>query len=384
MCCRESVFIKAQNRVRQLSGIKEQIRFRNIAWLMDALDVQSAFSRLGVELTKTSGDIWKGYCPDHHLFTGRRPSHPYWVINIKTGQTFCHTEGRGSNLVYMTARLLECSFQQAAEWLLGNSLDYNKLRFERLKKVLSSKTEIKKKATVANLHKIENDINEGAVYETGLSYFQHPPNKKPTNINLDTLRHYKVFERKWGFYANRVIVPIYLRLKLTGFAAIDILGKDEWIKRHSSAKEKEYRKVLFPSGFKSGENLFGYDDVSVGAKRLLITEGPREVMKLWQEGYKDAVAVFGTNVTKGHLKLLSELAPKNVMIMFDGDEKGREASKKVAQKLFRFFTTYIVEVPNLYDPKTLPSSLLKTVIRGSKLVPSGGELGSRNFFPKRS
>lgn len=354
--------------MRQPAGIKEQVRFRNIVWLMDAIDIQSVLSRLGVELTKTSGDVWKGYCPDHHLFVNRKPSHPKWFINIKTGATFCHTEGRGSNLVYMTARLLECSFQQAAEWLLGNTLDYNKLRFDRLKKVLSSKTEEKRKATVANLHKIENDINEGVVYKTGLQYFQKPPRKKATNIRLETLRHYHVFERKWGYYANRVIIPIYLRLKLTGFAAIDILGKEEWQRRHPTAKEKEYRKVLFPYGFKSGENLFGYDDVRCGATRLIITEGPREVMKLWQEGFMDAVSVFGTNVTKGHLKLLSELAPQNVVVMFDGDAKGWEASEKVARKLSRFFNTYVATLPDKYDPKTLPVNRLKTVIRESKLV----------------
>jgi 5S rRNA maturation endonuclease (ribonuclease M5) len=355
-------------------GIKASWMFgKNLEWFMAKVDVLTLMQKLGLPIVSKAGDDVISYCPDHHLFVGHRPSHPKWYFNTKTGETFCHTEGRGSNIIYTVKRILsekdnkDYSPKEAANWILGEECDLDLFQMKgansRLHKLFEEDVS---KNTVKHLHDVEEEIKYGAMLDSGYEYFMRPTNKKPTNITEETIKHFKVFQRTWGYYKDRVIIPVFYKQAVTGFVAVDILGKEKWMKRNPEAEDKDYKKTLYPQGFKSGQHLFGYDEVKVGADRLLLVEGPRDAMKLWQEGYTDSLGMFGVNVTGGHIRLLSELMPKSIFIMLDGDEAGREASKKVARKLDQF-TVYIVDTPEGEDPKTLDKRVIKSLLRGAKL-----------------
>jgi DNA primase len=118
----------------------------------------------------------------------------------------------------------------------------------------------------------------------------------------------------------------------------------------------------------SSSCLFNYDEIQKNADFIIVTEGPREVLKLWQEGFKNSVAVLGSNIHDGQVELLSELAPKKVVIMFDGDDKGVEASVKVGKKLKRIFSTEIAYPPRGSDPKNLSCNELKKLIKYAKTI----------------
>jgi len=342
-------------------GIKERLKYKDISWLMPSVNVEDVLVRLSSKFSGKSGNTVRAYCPDHHLFVGRPSSDPNWVVNTDTGETFCHTEGRGSNLVWTICRLFNCQPREAAKFLIGTQTDIDLLNLDLIAlrhKLEQMRAGLKQeKEEVRGLDVIEHDMKNRYMSEIAYKFFIHPPEKKyPTNITRDTVDKYNVFERTWGYYTNRVITPFVIRGKLVGFCAIDLLGEGDWLRMHPLKLEKDYRKVLYPLNFVSGDFLFGFDDCQTNADFLIVVEGPREVMKLWQEGYTNTVAILGCHLSDNHLKMIAELAPKKVILMFDGDDAGVETTTRIGRKLSQVFTGSSLQkcfVPRGRDPKNL-------------------------------
>lgn len=297
---------------------------------MPSVDVPSILDKLGVTHESiTKGEI-RGFCPDHRIFTGKESSDPNWFCNVKTGMTNCYTEGRGSNLLWIVMRLMKFEHpSEAVKFMTG--IEESGLYTVALKHKINLLTTSKVKdipVEVVQLDDIRRDVEKHSYSERVSDFFMKPNGKKLIGITEGTLKRYRVFERTWGRYGDRAIIPFFDKTELVGFAAIDLLGLDRWLENSPLREEKNYRKVLYPYNFKSGEYLFGYDDCSNGCESLIITEGPRDVMKLWQEGYKDSVACLKTHISDAQMLLISKLNPKRIYLMFDGNDAGWNAIRK--------------------------------------------------------
>lgn len=341
-------------------GLKERQQYNDISWLMPHIDVLGVLDRLNIANIKVSGDQIYAMCPDHKIFVGRDSSHPKWTVNVNTGKTFCFTESRGSNLLYTVCRLLECDPKEAVAFLINNAeteinldtLMLSKIR-SRISRITVDQESRSNVEPIFGLEEIKNDMISRRTSESLYNFFVNPSNKRPTNISKSTVDRYKVFQRNWGYYSGRAIIPFELDSELVGFCAIDIFGKDEWLKNHPLKSDGDYRKVLYPKNFKTSDYLFGYDDCIDNADYIILTEGAREVMKLWQFGYRNSVAILGGNVSNGHLKLLSKKRPKKIILMFDGDKKGYEFTEKANTKLESLFSVEKCFLPYGRDPKNL-------------------------------
>ena len=340
-------------------SLKDRWRYKNISWLMPKINVDDVLARLNSSIDSKSGDEIRAFCPDHYLSTGRESSHANWTVNVKTGKTFCFTESRGSNLVFIICRMFNCEPDEAVKFLMGSEtdLDIGALQLEALKQRQQSfSPEQEEDREVKGLNVISKDMENRYMSEAAYKFFIHPPGKKyPTNILPETVDRYWVFERTWGYYTNRIIIPYVLGGYLVGFCALDMLGKEVWKDKHPLKDEKDYRKVLYPMNFVSGSFLFGYDDCQQGADFVIVTEGAREVMKLWQEGFTNSVAILGSFLGDTQLQMLTRLSPKRVVLMFDGDEAGKKMTSRIADKLERNFGDKVQRcfLPEGKDPKHL-------------------------------
>lgn len=356
------------------AGVKERNRYKDISWLMPSIDLEKVFLKLGVISEPKKGNEIRAFCPDHHLYTGRKSSDPNWTVNTETGETFCFTESRGSNLVWIICRLLKCEPDEAARFLTGRASgsDMAELEiaaFQAKASGLHKTKEGSKKGAIKGLDAIGKDAANPNLSEMAYQFFIHPPGKRyPTNIRRETVDRYRVFERTWGFYKDRVVIPYYMRGVIVGFCAIDLLGKEAWKKAHPAQEEKEYRKVRYPENFNSTECLFGFDDCPKDANFIIVTEGAREVMKLTQEGFP-AVAILGCYLSQTHWKLLTELCPRRIVLMFDGDDAGVATTTRVADALAKNFPGNRVQkcfLPRGRDPKTLDCSDLLSLLEKRK------------------
>ena len=351
-------------------------KYGEIDWLMKIIDAPTSLERLNVRMTCQSGEEWEGFCPDHYLFKGVEPSDPKWYINMISGETFCQTEGRGSNLLFTCARVLKKNrkpltvedCERAIRFLVGRDCSESEIALlksqsalKRLNASSQEKTVVKKTWVGDLMFGIEN----GYLSQKTKDFFLTPPDKPATNITEETLRHFKVFEKTNGTYANRAIIPIFQNKELHGFIAVDIMGKKKWLFNHPTLLEKDYKKTLYPStetGFFKKEVLFGFDECQKNAEFIIVTEGAREVMKLWQEGFTNAVAILGAYLSDEQFILLTKLAPQKLILMFDGDKAGRNISNKVFEKTKELFNVQVIDLPEGVDPKQYTRDQFKNAI----------------------
>lgn len=345
-----------------MESIRDKLSFGDISWLMPKIDVQLVLERLNVRLLPNRmGNQIYGWCPDHYIHVKRNPSHPKWTINVETGQTMCFTEGRGSNLVWIVSRLRKCSPKEAVDWMLGDSKGISNMEIASLKKQFKKlrrkKAASKGKATNQAVESVKRWLRTETMVQSGYEYFMRPPGKKPTLIEKETVDRYRCVQLRSGYYANRVVIPFFSKKTLIGFEAVDVLGKKEWLRRHPTLEENQYKKVLYSKGFKRSEYLFGLDEIQ-SQEIVALTEGAREVMKLRQLGYP-AVAILGASVSQKQIMLLAEANPKSLILLFDGDDAGYEIQRKVFKQMSEFFETHKGTVRRGYDPKTLPPEEVK-------------------------
>ena len=82
--------------------------------------------------------------------------------------------------------------------------------------------------------------------------------------------------------------------------------------------------------YKKGSLLYGLYQAKETIRdkgRVLIVEGYTDLLSLVQRGFTETVAVLGTALTLGQLKLLKRFTT-DIYIFFDGDEAGRRAATR--------------------------------------------------------
>lgn len=101
--------------------------------------------------------------------------------------------------------------------------------------------------------------------------------------------------------------------------------------------------------------LYGLHQSKTGIRRedkVILVEGYTDLMRLFQAGLDFAIATSGTAMTEQHAVLLSRYT-KNILLVFDGDDAGFQATKRAIQILFKQgFKIRIFILPEDQDPDT--------------------------------
>ena len=61
---------------------------------------------------------------------------------------------------------------------------------------------------------------------------------------------------------------------------------------------------------------------------LILTEGFKAAMWIWQMGYTNVVACVGSSFTDSHSEIIARVRPEEVIIFFDNDDAGKTATAK--------------------------------------------------------
>lgn len=128
-------------------------------------------------------------------------------------------------------------------------------------------------------------------------------------------------------FSNRIIYPIINEYdKIVGFTARAI-DDDTQPKYLNSPESKIFDKssILY--------NLNNAKESATRLKTIYLVEGPNDVIAFDKAGYSNSVCVMGTALTIQHLNLLKKLKINNLVIAFDDDEAGINATLKAANLL---------------------------------------------------
>jgi DNA primase catalytic core len=92
-----------------------------------------------------------------------------------------------------------------------------------------------------------------------------------------------------------------------------------------------------------------------GARELIFVEGVIDALALIGAGYKNTLALDGTEGLRSeHLELLHREKVRTVYLALDGDDAGREATKRIAERLGKEdVCTLVISLPDGKDPAEL-------------------------------
>ena len=189
-----------------------------------------------------------------------------------------------------------------------------------------------------------------------LSLFDHlyPQEWLDYGISADILDKFGI-----GWYARQacISIPVIFNGQLVGV-------RGRYTREQDIAKGK-YRPICTLDGtvlkFPSSACLYGYDQNKAAiekSRQVVLFESEKSVLKAPSFGIDNALAVFGSNISKQHIQLLLELGVNDVVLAFDSDYKqvGDDEfkffvvkMKKLAAKLKPFFNCSIVYNNQGYD-----------------------------------
>ena len=394
----QSRFEAFKNRVSRrkdyLLGNKDFVTRQEIKELMSYIDFESTMLRLGIDAKRSKPHEWRALCPDHVKYKGVPSSDPNWFINDETGLTYCFTEARGSNIVEVAKNIWGLSTEREAFNRLKDGmtlpivLDSCKLSIEDNEETESDDERLKE-----SLEEIEPILESCCLDDFAIDYF------KKDGIEKLTLDKFGVVSASYGRYKSRVIIPFFEEgMRLTGYVAVDTLGKEAWAKEHARYRygidssvpyeelvemfKKKYRKALYAPGFQSRKHIYGFyenmDFLEKRQRQIVIVEGERDCLKLMQEGIP-CVSIHGTSIKDEQLLKLKRSGVLSnldeVYLGFDMDEAGNIATEKAFEVLSSEIDSnkiYVLNFPNSKetgekrDPKKFTGDQIRWLMNFSR------------------
>lgn len=126
--------------------------------------------------------------------------------------------------------------------------------------------------------------------------------------------------------------------------------------RWKASKKKDGKKagpnyINSPGKWTRDKGLFLLDEsLAMGdGTTIILTEGPRDSLRLYQEGLPAASILGVTNWTRKKRDVLLESGVENIILCMDGDEAGREARHKIKPDLTGYFSVYVFNLNKWAD-----------------------------------
>ncbi len=320
-----------------------RIREEFLNTLRDRLDIEEFIS--GYVHLKRAGRLSKGLCPFH---SEKTPSFTVYPDN----QTFyCFGCGKGGDIITFTRDIENLDYLDAVRFLADRAGlnmpddDYDDTLSKKRKRML----EMNKDAARFFYKELMSEKGKGCLqYWTGvrrltietikhfglgyapddwhaLHYYMrglHYSDQELYEANLlrRSEKNGKVFY--YDNFRNRAMVPIIdLRGNVIAFGGRVL--DDSRPKYVNTSDTLVYKKssALFALNFAKGS----------GTDQLILCEGYLDVIALHQAGFTNAVAGLGTALTDEQVRLISRYC-KEVVLSYDNDDAGREATHRALQK----------------------------------------------------
>ena len=323
-----------------IASLKSQLTDDRIIELMDAM---------GAPLMKADSNnlIFPSICHHGADCQSHKPRLYYYIESQSWFCFVCHFSGDTISLVQHVKHL---DFNQAVSYIC--SVLHLQVGQIEENKQLDNWAELRR-----FLPNAEPEPDKLLTYDKSiLSLFDHlyPQEWLDYGISADILDKFGI-----GWYARQacISIPVVFNGQLVGV-------RGRYTREQDVAKGK-YRPICMLDGtvlkFPSSACLYGYDQNKAAienSRQVVLFESEKSVLKAPSFGIDNALAVFGSNISKQHIQLLLELGVNDVVLAFDSDYKqvGDDEfkffvvkMKKLAAKLKPYFSVSIVYNNQGYD-----------------------------------
>lgn len=329
-------------------------------------DIISVISKY-VNLQK-KGKTWWGCCPFHFEKT------PSFAVNDYEQYYHCFGCGESGDVIKFLEKIENCDFYDACV-ILAKNANMKIPEFNNDENLIQTK---KKKEIIL---KILNDA--GRYYFKNLNL---PQSKvaldylKKRNLDIATIKTFGIgYSVGWedvihylkglgysekdmldagliekrsngnGYYdtqSKRLVFPIINSFgDVVGFSG-RILEKTDFAKYKNTAQTLVFDKSKCVYNINNIKKLKQNNEL----REIILVEGQMDVISLFKNGVKNAVASLGTALTANHAKELKKFCDK-VVVCFDGDGAGIKATLRSIEILLKAgLEVYVASLPVGVDP----------------------------------
>lgn len=312
-----------------------------------------------VDLSKR-GKNYFGFCPFHDENT------PSFSVEAEHQFFKCFSCGRGGSVFNFIMELEHVSFPEAVEKVAdlgGLQLDFNfgesggadNSQSPEEREALKITSTVKSfyhyiLTTTQAGQPVLQYLNKRAITDESIAHFHlgyAPKEDGPTQqfllgkgfskaalVNSGVMKEGQAGLR--DAYRGRLIFPIF---NASG-ACVGFSGRlyDDQADPHAP----KYLNTEETLVFKKNRLLYHLNEAKASARRageLVLFEGYMDVIQAWQVGVKNGVASLGTSLTSEQIRLLRRHT-QQILLAYDGDEAGIEASRKALEH-------FAVEAPKI-------------------------------------
>lgn len=322
-----------------------------------------------------TGDRITGCCPVSHSSSNTPNDNDKafsWDYNREMWQCFshrCHSI-YGSDVFGLVRSVKKLSFKDAVMWVtaaLGEDLDNIKELGKEEREAMD--VLIRKRSQLIKHKEMEDSLMQ---HLKPSSYFTS------RGFSDQAIREFGCWGEwhKPGTYGEgRAIVPIYDPIDgyLIAFTCriLDDSKIERW--RPKWCHALNFAEMRKKAADKTDEEKFHASSVLFNLHRaqkhmgadgtIIVVEGPIDVMRLWEAGVKNVVAVLGTGFTKHHKSLLHKIGCSKLVTIMDSDDAGQNGAKSIERMCSSYFNYYNIILPGGKDPAEHSSQELKTYLK---------------------
>jgi len=82
---------------------------------------------------------------------------------------------------------------------------------------------------------------------------------------------------------------------------------------------------------------------------VIITEGQLDVMRLWEAGFKNCIALLGTDIHSFQTRMLARYGTFKFVLALDNDDAGKAGTETITKKLENLGNVYVAQIPEAKD-----------------------------------
>ena len=324
-----------------IAAIKSQITDDDIIAIMDSM---------GIPLVSANSQYQMYPSACHHSDWERHKNKLYYYVQSQ--RWHCYSCSGDWDTIGLVQHLRKCTFNQAIDYICS-TLGISATELDIRQDVDNWQRDLRRWLPNADI----DEPAELTAYDPAiLSAFDHlyPTEWLDYGITRDSMDKFGI-----GWYARRacISIPVVQNGQLVGV-------RGRYTKRQDVDKGK-YRPIAMLDGtvlkFSTNQCLYGLDQNKSAiekCRQVLLFESEKSVLKADSWHIHNALAVFGSNISKRHIEMLLELGVNDVVLCMDSDYRqvGDDdfqffvaKMRKLAGKLTPYFSTSIVYNNQGYD-----------------------------------
>jgi DNA primase len=336
------------------ADIKQNITIRQV---MDVLGIANRF--------KWRGESATGVCPlPTHVHQSEQPNYNQFKVNLVDGVSLfhCFSCHEGGDVLVFTKLMTGGNDKTVRFWFVEHFIDS-----------LSAITR-----NDLNRRDVTHDGNkrEGIVSKSAKTVIIAAGKLKPLSFRLElnssaaylkerglsskTISRYKIGLCNRGVLKGYIAIPIYKHTQVAEENPVAYLGRWPGADFDESDGRPRY---LWPKGFNKSRVVYGLREALATPQDwpLIVVEGPFKVYHLFQAGFPNTVATFGSSLSDEQADVLIKTG-RLIILFFDGDEAGQNGMQHAIKKLVSSTYVRILILNGNRSPDDLSLDELKTTL----------------------